>query len=83
MMACVLVMVAMLVVCRMPEAIYTIMLMVSGKDTILNIAVGMIVVSIAIIMRGIVPAAVGMQPCLRAALCCANGITCGSRSAVM
>jgi len=63
--------------------IHTIMLMVSGKDTILNIAVGMIVVSIAIIMRGVVPAAVGMQPCLRTAFCSTDRIARGSRSAVM
>ena len=83
MMSSALIMIVMPVVCRMPEAIHTIMLMVSGKDTILNIAVGMIVVSIAIIMRGVVPAAVGMQPCLRTAFCSTDRIARGSRSAVM
>ena len=83
MVACVPVMIAMPVVCRMPEAIRAVVLMVSRQGTTCYVAIAVIVMSITIVMSIIIFSVMGVQSCQRAALCCANGITCGSRSAVM
>ena len=83
MMACVLLMIAMPVVCRMPKAIRAVMLMLSRQGTACYVAIAVIGMAITIVVRVIVFLIMGVQTALSAALCCANGITCGSRSAVM